>query len=426
MEWRTLLKSNRAIRKADGDINIPIIIKKNISDQFTNKEKLIGMPNFVADQESMKSPIAGSFLHQPNATARGMLPFIEGKARNGIEITNKGNQGLDKANSDQVERLSNAARDIWLESVPSQKLKSGNESIYRPSSSIDEGGLADAFQPMVDAVTKSPSFEKGIVRSSRETESTPVSMVENFFGGMGDAVESTAEGLWNLATHPIDAVQDLGHAIAHPIDTGAAIYDNITDSFAENVIDGDADTRARFAGRAIGELGLGVVGTKGLDKAVKAIKVGENVAEAAEVVGKGSSNAVKPRKPRQPNQKNWEKNGGTVKRNKDGSVTYTNKDGQSVKYRNGYPDFSPYAHPTVKAVEIKVSKPTNRKVDFREANKKAELDKNSNPPVPASDKPPKGYTWHHHEDGKTIILVDKKIHDQFKHTGGVATVKNGK
>ncbi|MDN8588362.1 hypothetical protein B2I21_27205 [Chryseobacterium mucoviscidosis] len=45
--------------------------------------------------------------------------------------------------------------------------------------------------------------------------------------------------------------------------------------------------------------------------------------------------------------------------------------------------------------------------------------------MPASNKPPDGYTWHHHEDGKTMILVNEDIHREFRHIGGQSTV-NGK
>ncbi|WP_353959072.1 HNH endonuclease [Paenibacillus sp. PK1-4R] len=35
------------------------------------------------------------------------------------------------------------------------------------------------------------------------------------------------------------------------------------------------------------------------------------------------------------------------------------------------------------------------------------------------------FLWHHHEDGKTMILVDEDIHREFRHIGGQSTV-NGK
>jgi hypothetical protein len=46
------------------------------------------------------------------------------------------------------------------------------------------------------------------------------------------------------------------------------------------------------------------------------------------------------------------------------------------------------------------------------------------PPIATLNVAPEGYT-RHHQDGKTMILVDKDIHRQFTHTGGVSTV-NGK
>ncbi|MCL1791910.1 MAG: HNH endonuclease [Peptococcaceae bacterium] len=84
------------------------------------------------------------------------------------------------------------------------------------------------------------------------------------------------------------------------------------------------------------------------------------------------------------------------------------------------PDFSTYYHPTVKPVEIEVSVPTNRTKDYRLANEKAKLTKNSDPPVPALDEPTDGYIWHHLEDGKTMVLVEEDIHIEFTHAGGVS------
>ena len=33
-------------------------------------------------------------------------------------------------------------------------------------------------------------------------------------------------------------------------------------------------------------------------------------------------------------------------------------------------------------------------------------------------------TWHHHEDGQTMVLVPWDLHDAIKHTGGVAALKS--
>ncbi|WP_200416166.1 T7SS effector LXG polymorphic toxin [Virgibacillus salexigens] len=118
----------------------------------------------------------------------------------------------------------------------------------------------------------------------------------------------------------------------------------------------------------------------------------------------------------------WTKKGGTVKIDEDGTWIYTNKRGQTVRYPDGYPDFTEYAHPTVKPVEIEIASPTNRPLDYKNANKKAGLNKDSDPPVASLNEAPEGYTWHHHQDGKTMILVDKKVHREFTHAGGISIV----
>lgn len=41
------------------------------------------------------------------------------------------------------------------------------------------------------------------------------------------------------------------------------------------------------------------------------------------------------------------------------------------------------------------------------------------------DKTPKGYTWHHVEDGKTLILIPTDLHDAVRHTGGAALIRKG-
>ena len=41
-------------------------------------------------------------------------------------------------------------------------------------------------------------------------------------------------------------------------------------------------------------------------------------------------------------------------------------------------------------------------------------------------KTPEKYTWHHHHDGETMMLVPWDLHEAVKHTGGVAIVKQKK
>jgi hypothetical protein len=74
---------------------------------------------------------------------------------------------------------------------------------------------------------------------------------------------------------------------------------------------------------------------------------------------------------------------------------------------SGHPDFSRYA---IKKVQVEMT--GVRGVDDSLANSAA-----------AITAKPSGYTWHHHEDAKTMMLVSEKIHDAVKHTGGVSVLK---
>lgn len=97
-------------------------------------------------------------------------------------------------------------------------------------------------------------------------------MVGSFFQGMGDAVVDTAEGIWHVVTHPIDTLEGLISSLSHPIDTWNAIKTAVIDSWEKDVVNGDADSRAKWFGYAIGQVALSLVSTKGADKAVKVVR----------------------------------------------------------------------------------------------------------------------------------------------------------
>ena len=74
--------------------------------------------------------------------------------------------------------------------------------------------------------------------------------------------------------------------------------------------------------------------------------------------------------------------------------------------RSGFPDFGPYA---IKTVRFKKGFTGDRGVDDAAANRLF--------------KAPKGYTWHHHQDGHTMQLIPTDLHDAIRHGGGVAVIK---
>ena len=120
-------------------------------------------------------------------------------------------------------------------------------------------------------------------------------------------------------------------------------------------------------------------------------------------------NGCKPRKPSDSN-KNIDHSKTVV--NTDGSVSYTDLDGNTVLYNsNGYPDFSPYKMTQANDVAGMTGVYSH---DAALANAKDGFKST-----------PEGYVWHHVEDGKTMQLIPQDIHQHFPHTGGASGLRNG-
>ncbi len=84
--------------------------------------------------------------------------------------------------------------------------------------------------------------------------------------------------------------------------------------------------------------------------------------------------------------------------------------------QSGYPDFSPYIYEnpdTGDPVIVEIDMKGNHTTDYTDANRAAGIEQK-----------PEGYTWHHHQDGKTMILVPTDLHGAVRHTGGVSTIIN--
>ena len=115
-----------------------------------------------------------------------------------------------------------------------------------------------------------------------------------------------------------------------------------------------------------------------------------------------------------PNVEKWNANGGQVFRRGKGYV-YRNADGVEVPYtKDGYPQFPK------KYIKTEVDIPegfVKRSTDFSRA-----FELSGVKPADLGTKPP-SHTWHHHENGKTMQLVDYHIHRQFTHRGGISHLK---
>ena len=88
-----------------------------------------------------------------------------------------------------------------------------------------------------------------------------------------------------------------------------------------------------------------------------------------------------------------------------------------IEFRNGFPNFEPYASGKVK-IDMKGNCLTSSNGDFGKANaamKKIDPDFDW-------DEVSKTHTWHHVEDGTTMLLIPKTV-NKIPHTGGASLIK---
>lgn len=99
------------------------------------------------------------------------------------------------------------------------------------------------------------------------------------------------------------------------------------------------------------------------------------------------------------------------------SPTGTNADFIKAKYgdiymsKSGFAIFDDYA-----IARVKVSDLTG--IDTSDIQKANRLHHGTSESI-------KGYTWHHLEDGETLILIPTELHDAYKHTGGASLIREG-
>ena len=102
----------------------------------------------------------------------------------------------------------------------------------------------------------------------------------------------------------------------------------------------------------------------------------------------------------------WRKYGRAIRNSKLAGTVY-----KGVRFtKEGFPDFSKVAKKTVKVAGLT----GNYAHDAKLANAAAKM-----------DAVPKDMVWHHVEDGATMMLVPKSIHNEIAHTGGAALLRSG-
>ncbi|HDR8344194.1 TPA: hypothetical protein QC216_002912 [Bacillus cereus] len=140
---------------------------------------------------------------------------------------------------------------------------------HSEGSNIIEESLFDKFKDTVENNVEAIDhlYEKFI----RQIENTPIiGQYYNYKKGQSEAVLDELKGILNTILHPIDSVEGAVYALSHIDETFAAVEQAISDSWNQDVVNGDWNSRAKWYGNVEMQVKLAIaelfVGTKGVDK----------------------------------------------------------------------------------------------------------------------------------------------------------------
>ncbi|PEQ57073.1 cytoplasmic protein [Bacillus cereus] len=124
--------------------------------------------------------------------------------------------------------------------------------------------IADERKRQVDNLLKEGSIEEGAVCKKPPEKSTSEKIIDGILAGTGQAVEDTIDGV--VALGKWETWENMGYAFTHLNETLPAMWNTLSDSFINDVINGDAESRAKWGSYAFTQIGLGLIGDKGISK----------------------------------------------------------------------------------------------------------------------------------------------------------------
>ncbi|WP_374987915.1 WXG100 family type VII secretion target [Bacillus sp. IBL03825] len=108
--------------------------------------------------------------------------------------------------------------------------------------------------------------------------------------GTGAAVGDTIDGIKALGDW--ETWKGMGYTVTHLDKALPAMWDALSDSYNKDVINGDAETRARWGSYALTQIGLGLLGDKGVSKAAnlaQGAKFSQGISKAGQLFNKGDN-----------------------------------------------------------------------------------------------------------------------------------------
>ncbi|MCU5427135.1 WXG100 family type VII secretion target [Bacillus cereus] len=172
----------------------------------------------------------------------------------------------------------------WIGASNQQFIQMFNDARPKAFTSINslvkvEEDLKRIAEKFRNADNQDVTMEEGAMCGKPPEKSTIKKVWDGIVEGTGQAVEDTVEGFKALGKW--ETWENMGNAALHPIDTLSTMYNVLSDSFINDVINGDAESRAKWGSYALTQVGLGLIGDKGISK-VTTLAKGASVAKFSE------------------------------------------------------------------------------------------------------------------------------------------------
>lgn len=133
------------------------------------------------------------------------------------------------------------------------------------------------------------------------------------------------------------------------------------------------------------------------------------------------------RSPETANSGFWEDNNarGNVPWHSDNSHLNRTTQYGPVEFKNSYPVLEPYALETVRLKQITGGRKDIAAADIELAKRFGKRRPNGTPDKEWAEKYRRSHnlSWHHHEDGTTMLLIPRELHENLPHSGGASVAR---
>ncbi len=151
-------------------------------------------------------------------------------------------------------------------------------------------GWTASIQKIAEDKARQAEKLKAAMSDSNSEKSLLEKIGDGIWDGAGQAIGDTIDGI--VALGDLETWKNMGYAVTHLDETLPAMWHVLSESFKQDIINGDAESRARWGTYALSQIGLGLIGDKGVSKISKVTTLakGANVSKFSQGMSQVASN----------------------------------------------------------------------------------------------------------------------------------------